>query len=153
MTLGKRITDAVRANVTTGLSQGSQVRAGVEVKLSDRMSVQGSYDNVERRLELAARQRGRRPAVAARVRVTSTALRLNRRRQGRSIRGRQAAAASAASSAPYRSSRPATHCLWPMSSKMRRCFGFFQVMLSSARWNASAFASGSAGSASNIAKS
>ncbi|AUX20616.1 hypothetical protein SOCEGT47_010880 [Sorangium cellulosum] len=45
VTLGKRITDAVRANVTTGLSQGSQVRAGVEVKLSDRMSVQGSYDN------------------------------------------------------------------------------------------------------------
>ncbi|WP_437601093.1 translocation/assembly module TamB domain-containing protein [Sorangium sp. So ce590] len=45
VTLGKRITDAVRANVTTGLSQGSQVRAGVEVKLSDRMSIQGSYDN------------------------------------------------------------------------------------------------------------
>ncbi|WP_437510560.1 translocation/assembly module TamB domain-containing protein [Sorangium sp. So ce1099] len=45
VTLGKRITDAVRANVTTGLSQGSQVRAGVEVKLSDRMSLQGSYDN------------------------------------------------------------------------------------------------------------
>ncbi|WP_437533119.1 translocation/assembly module TamB domain-containing protein [Sorangium sp. So ce726] len=45
VTIGKRITDAVRANVTTGLSQGSQVRAGVEVKLSDRMSLQGSYDN------------------------------------------------------------------------------------------------------------
>lgn len=45
VTLGKRITEAIRANVTTGLSQGSQVRAGVEVKLSDRMSVQGSYDN------------------------------------------------------------------------------------------------------------
>ncbi|WP_437591326.1 translocation/assembly module TamB domain-containing protein [Sorangium sp. So ce1000] len=45
VTLGKRITDAVRANVTTGLSQGSQMRAGVEVKLSDRMSLQGSYDN------------------------------------------------------------------------------------------------------------
>ncbi len=71
----------------------------------------------------------------------------------RSSRGRQVAAASAASRAPYRSSRPETHCLWPMSSKMRRCFGFFQVTPSSARWNASAFASGSAGSASNIAKS
>jgi translocation and assembly module TamB len=45
VTVGKRITDKVRANVTTSLSESRDVRAGVEVKITDRMSVQGSYDN------------------------------------------------------------------------------------------------------------
>lgn len=45
MTLGKRITDGVRANVTTGLTENREVRSGVEWKLNQRMSVQGSYDN------------------------------------------------------------------------------------------------------------
>jgi translocation and assembly module TamB len=45
VTLGKRITDSVRANVTTGLSENREVRSGIEVKLNRRMSVQGSYDN------------------------------------------------------------------------------------------------------------
>jgi translocation and assembly module TamB len=45
VTLGKRISDKVRANVTTGLSESREVRSSLEVKLSDRMSLQGSYDN------------------------------------------------------------------------------------------------------------
>jgi translocation and assembly module TamB len=46
VTLGKRITDGVRANVTTGLTENREVRSSVEWRLNRRMSVQGSYDNV-----------------------------------------------------------------------------------------------------------
>jgi translocation and assembly module TamB len=45
VTLGKRLTDGVRANVTTGLTENREVRSSVEWKLNQRMSVQGSYDN------------------------------------------------------------------------------------------------------------
>ncbi|MCC6553422.1 MAG: translocation/assembly module TamB domain-containing protein [Polyangiaceae bacterium] len=45
VTLGKRITDDVRANVTTGLTESREVRSSVEWRLNQRMSVQGSYDN------------------------------------------------------------------------------------------------------------
>jgi translocation and assembly module TamB len=46
VTLGKRVTDSVRANVTTGLTENREVRSSVEWKISHRTSVQGSYDNV-----------------------------------------------------------------------------------------------------------
>lgn len=46
ITLGKRITDSVRASVTTGLTESREVRSTVEWKISKRVSVQGSYDNV-----------------------------------------------------------------------------------------------------------
>jgi len=45
VTVGKRITDGVRANVTTGLTENREVRSSVEWRLNQRMSVQGSYDN------------------------------------------------------------------------------------------------------------
>jgi translocation and assembly module TamB len=45
VTVGKRITDSVRANVTTGLNENREVRSSVEWRLNQRMSVQGSYDN------------------------------------------------------------------------------------------------------------
>jgi translocation and assembly module TamB len=46
VTLGKRITDNVRATVTTGITENREVRSNVEWRLNRRMSVQGSYDNV-----------------------------------------------------------------------------------------------------------
>ncbi len=45
VTLGKRLTDRLRANVTTGLSENREVRSSIEWRLNPRMSVQGSYDN------------------------------------------------------------------------------------------------------------
>lgn len=45
VTLGKRITDDVRAGVTTGLTENREVRSNVEWKLGRGVSVQGSYDN------------------------------------------------------------------------------------------------------------
>src|SRR5262249_10859803 len=45
VTIGKRITDDVRASVTTGLTENRELRSSVEWKLGRRMSVQGSYDN------------------------------------------------------------------------------------------------------------
>jgi translocation and assembly module TamB len=47
VTLGKRLTDRLRANVTTGLSENREVRSSIEWKLNPRMSVQGSYDNAD----------------------------------------------------------------------------------------------------------
>ncbi len=46
VTLGKRITDDVRANVTTGITENREVRSSIEWRLNKRVSVQGSYDNV-----------------------------------------------------------------------------------------------------------
>jgi translocation and assembly module TamB len=46
VTIGKRLADRVRANVTTGLSESREVRSNVEWQLSNRVSVEGSYDNV-----------------------------------------------------------------------------------------------------------
>lgn len=45
VTVGKRITDGVRASVTTGLTENREVRSSIEWRLGRRMSVQGSYDN------------------------------------------------------------------------------------------------------------
>lgn len=45
-TVGKRITDDIRASVTTGLTDNREVRSNVEWRLGDGVSVEGSYDNV-----------------------------------------------------------------------------------------------------------
>jgi translocation and assembly module TamB len=46
VTVGKRITESVRASVTTGLSEDREVRSNVEWRLNRHVSVQGSYDNL-----------------------------------------------------------------------------------------------------------
>jgi translocation and assembly module TamB len=46
VTIGKRITDDVRANVTTGLAEDRELRSNIEWRLGQRTSVQGSYDNI-----------------------------------------------------------------------------------------------------------
>jgi translocation and assembly module TamB len=46
VTLGRRLTDDVRANVSTGLTEDRQLRSNVEWRLSRPLSVQTSYDNI-----------------------------------------------------------------------------------------------------------
>jgi translocation and assembly module TamB len=46
VTVGKRVTENVRASVTTGLSEDREVRSNVEWRLNRNVSVQGSYDNL-----------------------------------------------------------------------------------------------------------
>jgi translocation and assembly module TamB len=46
VTLGRRLTENVRANVSTGLTEDRQLRSNVEWRLSRPLSVQTSYDNV-----------------------------------------------------------------------------------------------------------
>jgi translocation and assembly module TamB len=46
VTIGKRLAHRIRANVTSGLSDSREVRSNVEWRLSPRVSVEGSYDNV-----------------------------------------------------------------------------------------------------------
>jgi translocation and assembly module TamB len=46
VTIGKRLTERVRANVTTGLAESREVRSNIEWRLNNRVSVEGSYDNV-----------------------------------------------------------------------------------------------------------
>jgi translocation and assembly module TamB len=46
ITLSKRLSDRLRALLTTGLSEAREVRSNVEVRLNSRVSVEGSYDNV-----------------------------------------------------------------------------------------------------------
>ena len=46
VTVGKRITDDVRATVTTGITENREVRSNIEWRLNRKMSVQGAYDNV-----------------------------------------------------------------------------------------------------------
>ncbi len=45
-TIGKRLTDEIRASVTTGLTENSEVRSNIEWKLGKGLSLEGSYDNV-----------------------------------------------------------------------------------------------------------
>ncbi len=45
VTVGKRITDKIRATVTTGVTENREVRTNVEWRLNRGMSLQGSYDN------------------------------------------------------------------------------------------------------------
>ncbi|MDP9033851.1 MAG: translocation/assembly module TamB domain-containing protein [Myxococcota bacterium] len=46
LTVGKRLTNDVRASVTAGLAEDRQLRSNIEWRLNNRLSVQGSYDNV-----------------------------------------------------------------------------------------------------------
>lgn len=46
VTIGKRLADRIRARVTTGVSESREVRSNLEWRLSPRVSVEGSYDNV-----------------------------------------------------------------------------------------------------------
>lgn len=46
VTVGKRVTDDVRANVTTGLTEDRELIANIEWRLGKRVSAQASYDNV-----------------------------------------------------------------------------------------------------------
>jgi translocation and assembly module TamB len=46
VTVGRRISDDVRASITTGLSEDRQLRSNVEWRLSQKVSVQASYDNI-----------------------------------------------------------------------------------------------------------
>ncbi|MEJ7734447.1 MAG: translocation/assembly module TamB domain-containing protein, partial [Polyangiaceae bacterium] len=45
VTVGKKITEKVRANVTTGITENREVRSVIEWRMGKRVSVQGSYDN------------------------------------------------------------------------------------------------------------
>ena len=46
ITVGKRLTKDVTANVSTGFSENRELRANILWRLSQKVSVQGSYDNV-----------------------------------------------------------------------------------------------------------
>lgn len=46
VTVGKRVTDRVRASVTSGLAENREVRTNLEWRVGPRVSVQGNYDNV-----------------------------------------------------------------------------------------------------------
>lgn len=46
ITVGKRITNDVRAQVTTSLAEDRELRSAIQLRLSQRLSVQTSYDNV-----------------------------------------------------------------------------------------------------------
>ena len=46
VTIGKRLSDRIRAFVTSGLSESRDVRSNVEIKLNPKLSIEGSYDNV-----------------------------------------------------------------------------------------------------------
>ncbi|MBN1605207.1 MAG: translocation/assembly module TamB domain-containing protein [Polyangiaceae bacterium] len=46
VTVSKRLADRIRANVTSGLAESRELRSNVEWRLSPRVSVEGSYDNV-----------------------------------------------------------------------------------------------------------
>jgi translocation and assembly module TamB len=46
VTIGKRLAERIRANVTSGVAESREIRSNVEWRLSPRVSVEGSYDNV-----------------------------------------------------------------------------------------------------------
>lgn len=46
VTIGKRLSQRIRAYVTSGLSESREVRSNLQWRLSPRVSVEGSYDNV-----------------------------------------------------------------------------------------------------------
>ncbi len=46
VTVSKRLADRIRANVTSGLAESRELRSNVEWRLNPRVSVEGSYDNV-----------------------------------------------------------------------------------------------------------
>lgn len=46
VTIGKRLSERIRATVTTGLAESREVRSNLEWQLNRRLSLEGSYDNV-----------------------------------------------------------------------------------------------------------
>ncbi|HEX2669521.1 MAG TPA: translocation/assembly module TamB domain-containing protein, partial [Polyangiaceae bacterium] len=46
VTIGKRLSKHIRANITSGVADSREVRSNVEWQLSPRVSIEGSYDNV-----------------------------------------------------------------------------------------------------------
>jgi translocation and assembly module TamB len=46
LTVGKRLSNDFRATVTAGLSEDRELRSNIEWRLNNRLSVQGSYDNI-----------------------------------------------------------------------------------------------------------
>ena len=46
ITIGKRLAERIRANVTSGVAESCEIRSNLEWQLSPRVSVEGSYDNV-----------------------------------------------------------------------------------------------------------
>ena len=46
VTIGKRLSERIRATVTSGLAESREVRSNLEWQLNRRVSVEGSYDNV-----------------------------------------------------------------------------------------------------------
>ena len=46
VTIGKRLAERIRASVTTGVAESREVRSKLEWRLSQRLSIEGSYDNV-----------------------------------------------------------------------------------------------------------
>jgi translocation and assembly module TamB len=46
LTVGKRLTNDLRASVTAGLSEDRELRSNIEWRLNNRLSVQGTYDNI-----------------------------------------------------------------------------------------------------------
>ena len=46
LTVGKRLTNDLRASVTAGLSEDRELRANIEWRLNNHLSLQGSYDNI-----------------------------------------------------------------------------------------------------------
>jgi translocation and assembly module TamB len=46
VTIGKRLTQRIRAFVTSGLTESREVRSNLEWRLNNRVSAEGSYDNV-----------------------------------------------------------------------------------------------------------
>ncbi len=46
LTVGKRLSNDFRASVTAGLSEDRELRSNIEWRLNNRLSVQGSYDNL-----------------------------------------------------------------------------------------------------------
>ncbi len=46
VTIGKRLAERIRASVTTGVAESREVRSKLEWRLSPRLSLEGTYDNV-----------------------------------------------------------------------------------------------------------
>lgn len=46
LTVGKRLTNDLRASVTAGLSEDRELRSNIEWRLNNHLSLQGSYDNI-----------------------------------------------------------------------------------------------------------
>ncbi len=46
LTVGKRLTNDLRASISAGLSEDRELRSNIEWRLNNQLSVQGSYDNI-----------------------------------------------------------------------------------------------------------